>query len=200
MTHRDRVASLEAYVSVDVETAGPNPSQYSLLSIGACLVADIRRTFYVELQPLNRNFTPEALAVSRLSLEELADRGLPPAKAMARFEAWLAAEVRPDRQPVFVAFNAPFDWMFVSDYFHRFLGHNPFGHAALDLKAFYMGLTGVRWSEMTMRYVAARYLNDRKLTHHALRDAQDQAELFQKMLAEAAVSGSVIRREHLAGK
>jgi len=186
MTHLYRAASLEAYVSVDVETAGPNPSQYSLLSIGACLVADPQRTFYVELQPVNDNATPEALEVSRLSLKELAKRGLPPTKAMARFEAWLAAEIPTGQQPIFVAFNAPFDWMFVNDYFHRFLGRNPFGHAALDLKAFYMGLTGVHWSETTMRYVAARYLSDRQLMHHALRDAQDQAELFQKMLAEAA--------------
>ena len=28
----------ETYISVDIETAGPNPSQYSLLSIGACSV------------------------------------------------------------------------------------------------------------------------------------------------------------------
>ena len=116
MTHRDRAASLEAYVSVDVETAGPNPSQYSLLSIGACLVADPQRTFYVELQPVNGNFTPEALAVSGLSLEELAERGLPPAEAMARFETWLEAQAPSGRQPIFVAFNAPFDWMFVNDY------------------------------------------------------------------------------------
>lgn len=189
MTHLYRAASLEAYVSVDVETAGPNPSQYSLLSIGACLVADPQRTFYVELQPVNDNATPEALEVSRLSLEELAKRGLPPTKAMARFEAWLAAEIPTGQQPIFVAFNAPFDWMFVNDYFHRFLGRNPFGHAALDLKAFYMGLTGVHWSETTMRYVAARYLSDRRLMHYALQDAQDQAELFQKMLAEAAAQG-----------
>ena len=189
MTDRYRAASLEAYVSVDVEAAGPNLSQYSLLSIGACLVADPQRTFYVELQPVNDNFTPEALAVSRLSLEELAERGLPPAEAMARFETWLAAEVPAGRQPIFVAFNAPFDWMFVNDYFHRFLGHNPFGHAALDLKAFYMGLIGVHWSETTMRHVAVRYLSKRQLTHHALRDAQDQAESFQKMLAEAASQG-----------
>ena len=174
---------------MDVEAAGPNPGQYSLLSIGACLVADAQRTFYVELQPVNDNFTPEALAVSRLSLEELAERGLPPAVVMARFEAWLAAEVPSGRQPIFVAFNAPFDWMFVNDYFHRFLGRNPFGHAALDLKAFYMGLTGVHWLETTMCYIAARYLSNRKLTHHALRDAQDQAELFQKMLAEAVARG-----------
>ena len=189
MAHIDSAASLEAYVSVDVETAGPNPSQYSLLSIGACLVSDPQRTFYVELQPVNDNSTPEALTVSRLSLEELAERGLPPAEAMARFESWLAAEIPSDQQPIFLAFNAPFDWMFVNDYFHRFLGRNPFGHAALDLKAFYMGLTGVHWSETTMRYLAARYLSNRKLTHHALRDAQDQAELFQKMLSEAAARG-----------
>jgi DNA polymerase III epsilon subunit-like protein len=179
MTHNRE--SIEAYVSVDVEAAGPNPSQYSLLSIGACLVADPQRTFYVELQPVNDNFTPQALTVSGLSLEELAERGLPPAEAMARFETWLVAEV-PNQRPIFVAFNAPFDWMFVNDYFHRFLGRNPFGHDALDLKAFYMGMTGVRWSETTMRYVAARYLDNRPLTHHALRDAQDQADLFRKML------------------
>ena len=188
MTYRDRAASLEAYVSVDVEAAGPNPSQYSLLSIGACLVADVQRTFYVELQPVNDNFTPQALAVSRLSLEELAERGLPPAEAMSRFETWLEAQVPSGRQPIFVAFNVPFDWMFVNDYFHRFLGRNPFGHAALDLKAFYMGLAGVHWSEATMHYIAARYLSNRQLTHHALRDAKDQAELFQKMLAEASNS------------
>ena len=46
-----------------------------------------------------------------------------------------------------------------------------------------------------MRSVAARYLGDRKLTHHALRDAQDQAELFRKMLAEAAGGGSKSDRE-----
>jgi uncharacterized OsmC-like protein len=31
------------YVSVDVETSGPNPAGYSLMSIGACLVADLDR-------------------------------------------------------------------------------------------------------------------------------------------------------------
>ena len=104
-------------------------------------------------------------------------------------EDWLGAQVPSGRQPIFVAFNAPFDWMFVNDYFHRFLGRNPFGFAALDLKAFYMGLTGVHWSETRMRYVAGRYLGNHPLTHHALCDAQDQAGLFRKMLAEAAARG-----------
>jgi hypothetical protein len=74
--------------------------------------------------------------------------------------------------------------MFVNDYFHRYLGRNPFGHTALDIKAFYMGVTGVTWRETSMRTIAPRYLGDRTLTHHALRDALDQAEIFRKLLDE----------------
>ena len=57
-----------------------------------------------------------------------------------------------------------------------------FIQAALDIKALYMGLTGVDWSQTGMAHVAARYLGGRPLTHNALRDAQDQAELFVKMV------------------
>lgn len=147
----------EAYVSVDVETAGPNPSQYALLSIGACLVDTPDCGFYVELQPTSLEATAEALAISQLSLEDLTETGVPPAEAMERFESWLKSEIPTSQHPVFVAFNAPFDWMFVNDYFHRYLGYNPFGHNALDLKAYYMGLTGVDWSQAAMRLIADSY-------------------------------------------
>jgi DNA polymerase III epsilon subunit-like protein len=189
----DRHDLFAAYVSVDVETAGPNPSQYSMLSIGACMVCDPKRTFYVELQPVNSNFLPSALSISGLSLEKLAQQGLAPAEAMARFEIWAKEQVPEGQRPIFVALNAPFDWMFVNDYFHRYIGHNPFGHSALDLKAFYMGMTGVSWEETAMRRIATRYSNTRKLTHHALQDAVDQARLFQNMLREAGYSCQVKR-------
>jgi DNA polymerase III epsilon subunit-like protein len=175
----------ETYISVDVETAGPNPSLYSLLTIGACTIEERPRTFYVEVKPVNDKITPESFAIHRLDLKRLAERGVQPAIAMANFETWLKTEVPPDQTPVFVAFNAPFDWMFVNDYFHRFLKRNPFGHSAIDIKAFYMGLTGSPWSETSMRSIGPRYLRDQQLTHHALRDAVDQGEIFRKMLSEA---------------
>ena len=181
MTNQNR----EVYISVDVETAGPNPGEYSLLSIGACLVTDPQCTFYVEMQPVNNTALPSALAVSHLSMEELTEHGLLPAEAMARFETWVGSRIVSDQRPVFVAFNAAFDWMFVHDYFHRFLGRNPFGHSALDVKSFYMGLRGVRWSQTSMRYVADRYLGGQQLIHHALSDAQYQAAIFQQMVIEA---------------
>jgi hypothetical protein len=31
---------------------------------------------------------------------------------------------------IFVAFNAPFDWMYINEYFQRYLGENPFGHSS----------------------------------------------------------------------
>jgi ribonuclease T len=174
----------ETYISVDVETAGPNPSGYSLLSIGACTLYHPQQTFYVELIPVNDRATAEALAVSGLSLEALCERGVPPAEAMEAFAAWVRQVVPSGSRPVFAAFNAPFDWMFVHDYFYRYLGYNPFGYSALDIKALYMGLARVPWTETSMRQVGARYLDHRHLAHHALEDALDQAEILTKLLAE----------------
>jgi DNA polymerase III epsilon subunit-like protein len=176
--------SLEAFISVDVETAGPHPSRYALLSIGACLVADPRHGFYAELKPDRLQATEDALHVSQFSLESLLETGVPAAEAMTQFETWIAAEVPSGQKPIFVAFNAPFDWMFVNDYFHRYLGKNPFGYSALDIKAFFMGMTGVQWAESTFHHIATRYIEGRSLTHNALQDARDQAFMFQAMLED----------------
>lgn len=177
--------SAECYISVDVETAGPYPIRYSMLSIGACLVHNPQEGFYIELQPVTMTAIPGALAISNLSMAELAEKGAPPKEAMQRFAAWVETVTPPKQRPVFVALNAPFDWMFVNEYFHHYLRFNPFGHSALDIKAFYMGLTGVAWTRTSMQYLSARYLGGRKLTHNALQDAQDQAEIFAAVLAEA---------------
>ena len=175
----------EPYISVDIETAGPNPYDYSLLSIGACTIFEPQSSFYVELKPINDNSIPEALAISHLSLAKLSEHGEEPAVAMSKFETWVK-EVTPDEhRPILVAFNAPFDWMFVNDYFHRFMDRNPFGHSALDIKAYYMGLNNVSWSDTSMRNVGQRYLGDRQLTHHALSDALDQAEIFKLILEQS---------------
>lgn len=175
----------EAYVSVDIETAGPNPGQYSLLSIGACLVSQPVHSFYVELQPVNDNMLPEAYEIHGLSLEELKKNGLPPKEAMVKFESWLHEILKGAERPQFLAFNAPFDWMFVNDYFHRFLGRNPFGHTALDIKSFYMGYVGSSWKETSMINVSIEYLEGRSISHNALEDAVDQAKIFTQLYQQA---------------
>jgi DNA polymerase III epsilon subunit-like protein len=178
------VDEAECFISVDVETGGATPGDYALLSIGACLAFDPETTFYVELQPEAKRVTVEALEVSKLSVDILKTMGEPPADAMRHFADWVAEVVPEGGRPVFVGFNAAFDWMFVADYFERYVGRNPFGYSALDIKAFAMGRLGSSWAETSMSVLAPRYLSGRPLAHHALSDAQDQAALFRELYAE----------------
>ena len=173
----------ECLISVDVETAGPAPWRYSLLSIGACLVDEPERRFYVELKPDHQALDPQAAAIHGLSLDRLRLEGMPPAGAMAAFEGWIQTSLTTGQVPIFVGFNAAFDWMFVADYFHRYLGHNPFGHAPLDIKAYYMGLAGVPFLGTSRRHLAALDPSLPQLEHHALQDALEQAEILRRMMA-----------------
>lgn len=170
----------EIFVSVDVETSGPIPGEFSLLSIGACAVDVPDRTFECTLQPISDQADPKALEVSGLSLETLARTGLAPAVAMEQFERWATELAGDGGDLVFVGFNAPFDWSFVNYYFHRFLGHNPFGFTAVDIKAYYMGAADTTWRETRSSAMSERLRPTLKGDHDALHDALFQAELFRR--------------------
>jgi ribonuclease T len=175
----------EIFISVDVETAGPIPGEFSLLSLGVCVAYEPAKTFTCELKPINHNADPKALEVTGLSLERLARTGLDPPVAMRAFRDWLALVAGVDESPVFVGFNAPFDWSFVNYYFHRFGGGNPFGFTALDIKALYMGATGCDWADTRSSRIAERLKPTLKGDHDPLHDAQYQAELFRAIRSMA---------------
>jgi DNA polymerase III epsilon subunit-like protein len=103
---------------------------------------------------------------------------------MQQFADWVSANVAANETPVFVAFNAPFDWMFIAFYFSRHLGRNPFGHKALDVKAYYMGQHNTSWQRTNFENVSRHFGMDGKLPHNALGDAVIQADIFRAMLAE----------------
>jgi len=173
---------LPRMVSVDVETAGPNPADYALLSIGACTLMAPRQEFYVELVPDKEKIEERAFAIHGLSFQHLKAAGKQPREAMMAFRDWLHACMPQDGKPLFLGFNAPFDWMFVCDYFHHYLRSNPFGHSAVDIKSFYMGISRVAWEETSMAS-----LSTHPLRHNALEDARDQADIFLKILQDAGV-------------
>lgn len=186
MTPEQRVRP-ERFISVDVETAGPTPGDYAMLSIGACPVDDPDRGFYVELKPDRIAVVASALAVSGLSMDELATSGTDPVDAMAEFARWVRDVVPPQtHRAVFVGFNAVFDWMFVNEYFVRYGIENPFGHGGLDIKSYYVGMMGSTWEQTSMRHLSPKYLAGRPLSHNALGDARDQAELFRRISEDAA--------------
>lgn len=171
------------YICIDVETAGPNPADYALLSIGAALVSNPQTSFYVELQPDKPGQTEEAARIHRLDLDELARTATPAKEALQQFVDWVEAHTGSDT-PVFVAFNAPFDWMYMNDYLHHYIGYNPFGHRALDIKAVFFGMRGVPWSETAFQHVSGYYGQHEVLNHNAEQDARQGAELFAAILED----------------
>ncbi len=177
------VNKAEVYISVDVETAGPIPGEYSMLSLGACVVGQTTQTFYVELKPFNENYTKEALEVGRFSLKKLKIEGEEPAHAMERLENWIK-DVSEQSRPVFVAFNATFDWSFTHWYFIKFLGRDPFGISGLDIKAYFMGARKSSWGDTVKKKISILYPSKTTHTHNALDDAKEQAEIFEQMLKQ----------------
>ncbi len=177
----------ETWISVDVETSGPTPSTGSLLSIGACVVARPEQGIELLLRPdPSLTWSAEAESIHHLERTMLEREGRAPVSAMAALEAWLADVVPVGSRPVFVALNAPFDWMFIADAFWRHLGRNPFGVSAIDLKALYLGrhLGEVgAWAHTKRLEMLRRYPVDLPHTHRALDDAREQAALCRAIVA-----------------
>lgn len=173
----------EVFISVDVETSGPIPGEFSLLTIGACDAYHPEVTFECSLMPTTVNADLKAMEVTGLSLSELSRTGLAPELAMERFGNWVSSVVGDSGTPVFVGFNAPFDWSFVNYYFWRYGGGNPFGFAALDIKSLYMGAKKTTWKETRSSAIKQAVGSKTNGTHNALEDAKFQAELFRLVRA-----------------
>ena len=179
----------ERYFSVDVESSGPIPGKYSMLSLGACVVGAPERSFYVEIKPVSDEFLPEALRISGFDLHRLRHDGKTPKEAMRAFRAWVEAEAGHCRA-VFVGFNSCYDWQFVNWYLEMFGGGNPFGFGGVDIKSYFMGLSGRPWSETTSSRLPPKFQPDEPQTHNALDDARAQASIFSKLM-ENKTRGSV---------
>lgn len=164
-----------AYIMVDVETDGPIPGDYSMISLGAVLVNEkLDQTFYGQFRPISEKFIPEALAVSGHSREETLQFD-DPAQVMIRFQEWIKS-VCTDR-PIFISDNNGFDWMFVCWYFHHFLGSNPFGHSSYNLGSLYKGMEKDTFKNF-------KHLRKTTHTHHPVDDARGNAEALLVMKRE----------------
>ena len=192
----------ELYFSCDVETDGPIPGVYSMLSIGMGVCGRDEgsgfepldpelQTFYRELQPISEWFEPEALAVSGLDRARLAAEGAPPEQAMRELDASRVREVAGEHKPIFVAYPLGFDWSFAHYYLVRFAGGSPFGHAGhLDLKTLYAAKAGVPVGSVG-KTMPQHLLSTRPHTHNALDDAIKQAKLLQNVMTwDGITSGS----------
>jgi hypothetical protein len=155
---------------VDVEADGPIPGDYSMVCFGAVDVSDPSRTFYGKLQPISGVWIPNALKVSGFSREETL-KFPDPWETMNEFEKWLLEK----KNPMFIADNNGFDYMFICWYFWHFLGRNPFGHSSTNLGSLYKGLVKSVFKNF-------KYLRKTKHDHNPVNDAMGNVEAFHKMV------------------
>ena len=193
----------ETWISLDVETSGPTPATGSLLSIGACVVDDPGEGIELLLRPdPDRPWDAGAASIHGLDRDTLLRDGIAPRDALARLAAWLDAVVPDGSRPVMVALNAPFDWMFVADACWTYLGRNPFGPSALDLKALYLGrhLGELEcWADTSRVRMLERYPVELPHTHRALDDAREQAAICRAIRDGARDAGGRETRRHEDG-
>lgn len=178
----------EIYVSTDVETDGPIPGPYSMLSIGcAAYLADktLVGTFSANLETLpGATGHPRTMAwweTQKEAWDAHRKNCLSPEKAMADCLAWLRSL---PGLPVFVGFPVTFDFMFVQWYLFRFTSSSPFRHSGIDLRTLGMALTNSNWQRTTKEHLPRRWWDPLPHTHVALDDALEQGAMFCNMLAE----------------
>lgn len=134
----------EIYVSTDVESDGPIPGPHSLLSFASAAYRPDKTlvsTFTANLETLpGAAGHPDTMTwwgENQVAWEAHRKDLEAPAAAMPRYLAWV--KQLPGR-PVFVAYPAGFDFLFVYWYLMRFAGESPFSFSALDVKTYAMAM------------------------------------------------------------
>jgi hypothetical protein len=181
---------VDVYFSADVETDGPIPGPFSILSFALVYAgtfdgqrftrpANYADSFYAELKPISENYEPEALRINGLDRERLCREGESPESAMARAGHWVE-QMAGQGTPVVVAYPLSFDWSWLYWYFIRFSpGGSPFNHSrCFDLKTAFAVKASVPIADAGRSRLLDSLRPHRLHTHHALDDAIEQAEIF----------------------
>jgi len=157
-----------SYFVVDVEADGPVPGLYSMVCFGAVKVTpQLDKTFYGKTKPIVSAYVPDALKVSGFSREEHLTFD-DPEEVMQKFEEWI--KENSVGQAILISDNNGFDAMFMSYYFHAYLGRNPFGWSSRRIGDLYCG--AVKDSRAQWKHKLRKTKHD----HHPVNDAKGNAE------------------------
>jgi len=186
-------SDVDVYFSADVETDGPIPGPFSMLSFALVVAGTFdgktftRPTnydehFYIELRPISEQFQEEALRVNGLDRDRLVSDGTDPQIAMTTASEWIRDHSRGGR-PVLVAYPLSFDWTWLYWYFVQFSKHgSPFDHSrCYDVKTAFAVKAGLPISRSGRSRIPDVLRGQHPHTHHAVDDAIEQAELFANL-------------------
>ena len=179
---------VEIFISTDVESDGPVPGVYSMLSFGSVAMLankEILSTFSANLETLpGARQDPdtiqwwqgqkEAWDACRQDLQD-------PEKAMLSYVNWLD---NLGGRPVFLAYPASFDFNYIYWYLMKFVGRSPFEYMALDIKSYAMAVLKRPFYDVTKSNMPKEWFDQSKKSHIALEDAIEQGLLFCNILKE----------------
>lgn len=184
----------DVYFSADVETDGPIPGEFSMLSFALVYAGRFdgktfekasayTTTFESTLRPISANFQEAAMAVNRLDRAKLCAEGNDPANVMRDAASWIQQHAK-GGTPVLVAYPLSFDWSWLYWYFVRFAGASPFNHSrCFDLKTA-IAVRGRRTVNSSGHEQMPDALRSAlPHTHNALDDAIEQADMLAKFFA-----------------
>jgi hypothetical protein len=187
---KGRTNAVDAYFSADVETDGPIPGPFSMLSFALVYAGsydgerfvrpeNYSHSFYRELRPISDTFQEEALRINHLDRDRLCREGEEPQIAMKDAFIWVT-EVAGAAKPVLVAYPLSFDWTWLYWYFVRYSAMgSPFEYSrCFDIKTAFAVKAGLPISEAGRSKLNHTLIPNRPHTHHALDDAIEQAEIF----------------------
>jgi hypothetical protein len=196
-----RNSKVDAYFSADVETDGPIPGPFSILSFAFVYAGSFdgrqfrrpdnyQKTLYKELKPISQNFESEALEINGLDRVRLCLEGETPEKAMTEACHWVK-ELAGTSQPVLVAYPLSFDWSWLYWYFIRFSSEgSPFAYSrCFDIKTALAVKASIPISEAGRSQVIPPLRSSHPHTHHAVDDAIAQAEIFANVFEWEGVHG-----------
>lgn len=197
----DSSTRIDVYFSADVETDGPIPGPYSMLSFGLVYAgrfdgvrferpSNFDSTFYRELRPISKSFQSEALQVNGLDRDRLVLFGEDPAAAMLDASRWVRRIAGTD-QPVLVAFPLCFDWSWLYWYFVQYCSEgSPFGHSrCFDIKTAAALKAHRPIAESGRSQLPEPFRVHRPHSHNALEDAKEQAEIFARVFESEFLNG-----------
>jgi hypothetical protein len=192
---------VDVYFSADVETDGPIPGPFSLLSFALVYAGSFdgvrfqrpqsyEQVFYRELRPISDKYQAEALRINGLDRVRLLSEGDAPQQAMTEACRWVKSNAG-DGNPVLVAYPLSFDWSWLYWYFVQYSAEgSPFGHSqCFDIKTAYAVKSAKPVSMAGRSSLLSSLRPAHKHTHHAIDDATAQAEIFANIFEWEGAGG-----------
>jgi hypothetical protein len=156
-----------SYFMIDVETDGPIPGDFSMISFGAVLVNEgLDQTFYGRLEMGSGGTRGEWSLARRddgVQRSEASDAGFRRVGERAK-QGTSTLHQRQQRVRL----------QFINWYFWHFTDGNPFGHTSTNLGSLYKGL-------VQDTFQSFKHLRKTAHTHHPVDDAKGNAEALLEM-------------------